>query len=66
MARCYVCGKTTKFGKSVTFSAEQNSRTFKPNLHKMRVRLNDSTVKRVYVCAKCLKAGKVVKAVRTG
>lgn len=66
MARCYVCGKTTKFGKSVTFSAEQNPRTFKPNLHKMRVRLNDGTVKRVYVCAKCLKAGKVVKAVRTG
>ncbi|MEZ0361449.1 MAG: 50S ribosomal protein L28 [Hydrogenobacter sp.] len=66
MARCYVCGKTTKFGKSVTFSAEQNPRTFKANLQKMRVKLSDGSVKRVYVCTKCLKAGKVVKAVRIG
>lgn len=66
MARCFVCGKTTKFGKSVTFSAEQNSRTFKANLHKMRVLLSDGSVKRVYVCTKCLKAGKVIKVVRKG
>ncbi|MGC8853203.1 MAG: 50S ribosomal protein L28 [Hydrogenobacter sp.] len=64
MARCYICGKTTKFGKSVTFSAERNSRTFKANLHKMRIRLSDGSVKRVYVCTKCLKAGKVIKAVK--
>ncbi len=64
MAKCYVCGKTTKFGKSVTFSAEQNSRKFKANLHKVRIVLEDGTVKRVYVCTKCLKAGKVVKAVK--
>lgn len=61
MARCFVCGKTTKFGKSVTFSAEQNSRTFKPNLQRVRVKMPDGSVRRVYVCTKCLKAGKVVK-----
>ena len=63
MARCYVYGKTTRFGKSVTFSAEQNTRTFKPNLQRVRIVLEDGSVKRVYVCTKCLKAGKVVKAV---
>ncbi len=63
MAKCYVCGKTTKFGKSVTFSGERNPKTFKPNLQKVRIVLEDGTVKRVYVCTKCLKAGKVVKAV---
>ncbi len=63
MARCYVCGKTTRFGKSVTFSAERNSRVFKPNLQRVRIVLEDGKVKRVYVCTKCLKAGKVVKAV---
>lgn len=63
MARCYVCGKTTRFGKSVTFSAERNPRTFKPNLQKVRIRLPDGSVKRVYVCTKCLKAGKVEKVV---
>ncbi|MCS7262928.1 MAG: 50S ribosomal protein L28 [Aquificaceae bacterium] len=61
MARCFVCGKATKFGKSVTFSAEQNSRTFKPNLQRVRVKMPDGSVRRVYVCTKCLKAGKVVK-----
>jgi len=64
MAKCYVCGKTTKFGKSVTFSAERNPRKFKANLHRIRIVLEDGTVKRVYVCTKCLKAGKVVKAVK--
>ncbi len=65
MAVCYVCGKKKVFGKRVTFSAEQNSRTFGANLHRVRVVMPDRSVKRVYVCAKCLKAGKVVKAVRT-
>lgn len=63
MAKCYVCGKTTRFGKSVTFSGERNSRIFKPNLQRVRIVLEDGRVKRVYVCTKCLKAGKVVKAV---
>ncbi|ADC88728.1 ribosomal protein L28 [Thermocrinis albus DSM 14484] len=66
MARCFVCGKTTKIGRSVTFSAERNPRKFKANLHRIRVRLEDGSVKRVYVCAKCIKAGKVQKVVRTG
>lgn len=66
MAQCYVCGKKTVFGKSVTFSAERNPRTFKPNLQRVRIRLDDGSVKRVYVCAKCLKAGKVIKAIKTG
>ncbi|MCS7084028.1 MAG: 50S ribosomal protein L28 [Aquificaceae bacterium] len=61
MAVCAVCGKRTRFGKSVTFSAEQNNRTFKPNLQKVRARMPDGSIKRLWVCAKCLKAGKVQK-----
>ncbi|WP_448583313.1 50S ribosomal protein L28 [Thermocrinis sp.] len=64
MAKCYVCGKTTKIGRSVTFSAESNPRRFKANLQRVKVVLEDGTVKRVYVCTKCLKAGKVTKAVK--
>ncbi len=64
MAVCYVCGKRKVFGKSVTFSAEQNSRTFGANLHKVRIKMPDGSTKKVYVCSKCLKAGKVVKAVK--
>jgi large subunit ribosomal protein L28 len=38
-------------------------RKFKPNLQKVRA-LVDGKVTRVRLCAKCLKAGRVVKAVR--
>jgi len=62
MAKCYVCGKTTRIGRSLTFSAESNPRKFKPNLQRVKALLPDGTVKRIYVCTKCLKAGKVVKA----
>jgi large subunit ribosomal protein L28 len=37
-------------------------RRFEPNLQKVRMILNGSP-KRAYVCTRCLKAGKVVKAV---
>jgi large subunit ribosomal protein L28 len=65
MAKCYVCGKTTKVGRSVTFSGERNPRLFKANLHRVKAVLEDGTVKRIYVCTRCLKAGKVVKAVKS-
>jgi len=64
MATCEVCGKKVMHGRSVTFSAERNPRLFKPNLQKVRVRLPDGSVRRMYVCTKCLKAGKVIKATR--
>ncbi len=65
MAVCYVCGRRKVFGKRVTFSGERNTRTFGANLHRMRAVMPDGSVKRIYVCTKCLKAGKVVKAVKT-
>ena len=38
-------------------------RRFKPNLQKVRID-DDGTPRRVYVCARCLKANKVTKAAR--
>ncbi len=49
----------------MTFSAESNPRFFRANLHKVKAVLEDGTVRRIYVCTKCLKAGKVVKAVKS-
>ncbi len=37
-------------------------RRFDPNLQRIRVLLN-GTAKRAYVCTRCLKAGKVTKAI---
>ena len=58
---CYVCGKHPAFGHSRSHSMVATKRRFDPNLQ--RVRVNDGgTPRRVYVCTRCLKAGKVVKA----
>jgi large subunit ribosomal protein L28 len=37
-------------------------RRFNPNLQKIRILVN-GTAKRAYVCTRCLKAGKIHKAV---
>ncbi len=41
---------------------KQTRRTFRPNLQRVRVRLPSGQVKRIWVAAKALKAGKVEKA----
>ncbi|MGB4723078.1 MAG: bL28 family ribosomal protein [Defluviitoga tunisiensis] len=38
-------------------------RTWAPNLQKIRIITSDGSVKRKYVCTRCLKSGKVQKAV---
>lgn len=59
---CSVCGKGPAFGNNRSHSMRATSRRFNPNLQKVRVMLGQTAV-RAYVCTRCLKAGKVVKAV---
>jgi large subunit ribosomal protein L28 len=59
---CHVCGRSPAFGHSRSHSMVASKRRFNPNLQK--VRIDDAgTRRRVYVCTRCLKAGKVAKAV---
>ena len=58
---CHSCGKKPAFGNSRSHSMVATRRRFDPNLQ--RVRIDDQgTPRRVYVCTRCLKAGKVTKA----
>lgn len=58
---CHVCAKGPSFGHSRSHSMVATNRRFDPNLQ--RVRIDDGgTPRRVYVCTRCLKAGKVTKA----
>ena len=59
---CHSCGKGPAFGQSRSHSMVATKRRFDPNLQKVRV-LVGSAPRRVYVCTRCLKAGKVTKAV---
>jgi large subunit ribosomal protein L28 len=59
---CYVCSKGPSFGHSRSHSMVATKRRFDPNLQKVRI-LVSGAPRREYVCTRCLKAGKVTKAV---
>jgi large subunit ribosomal protein L28 len=58
---CSVCGKGTVFGKNVSHAHNVTSRTWEPNLQRVRA-VVDGRVRRVTVCTRCLRSGKIVKA----
>ena len=62
MAKCDVCGKGVTFGIKVSHSHRRSNRAWKPNVRKVKALVNGS-VKSVYVCTRCLRSGKVVRAV---
>ena len=62
MAKCCICGKGVTFGHNVSHSERKTSRTWKPNIRS--VRINDNgTHKTVNICSRCLRSGKVSRAV---
>lgn len=62
MAKCMVCGKGTSFGHNVSHSNRKTARTWKPNIRRVRARVGSAN-KTVYVCARCLRSGRVTRAV---
>jgi len=60
MAKCDVCGKAPIFGKQISHSHKLSNRKWSVNIQKVRVKV-DSTVKKLNVCTKCLKSGRVQK-----
>jgi large subunit ribosomal protein L28 len=58
---CHSCGKRPAFGNSRSHSMVATRRRFNPNLQKVRIQ-DGGRARRVYVCTRCLKAGKVTKA----
>jgi len=60
--RCSICGKGPLVGNNVSHAHNVNKRRFLPNIHKVRVQIN-GTVKRVYVCTRCLRSDKATKVV---
>jgi large subunit ribosomal protein L28 len=60
--RCDICGKGPQTGHRVSHSHILNKRRWLPNIQLVRANVNGS-VKRVRVCTRCLKAGKITRAV---
>lgn len=56
--KCEICGKATATGRKVSHAHNVTSRTWEPNLRAMKA-LIDGTVRRVRVCTRCMRNGKI-------
>ncbi|MDE5576367.1 MAG: 50S ribosomal protein L28 [Oscillospiraceae bacterium] len=62
MAKCDICGKGVTFGIKVSHSHHRSNRTWKPNVKRVKA-IVDGTPKHIYVCTRCLRSGKITRAV---
>ena len=65
MAKCAICEKQASHGNKLSITrshiSKRSPRTWKPNLRSVKADV-DGEVKRITVCAKCLRDGKVKRA----
>ena len=65
MANCVICNKSVAHGNQLSITrshiSKRTTRTFKPNIRTVKAMV-DGQPKRINVCAKCLRAGKVKRA----
>ena len=59
--QCAICSKKTVTGRSISHAHNVTSRRFRPNLQRVRADV-DGVVRRIWVCTRCIRDGKVVKA----
>jgi len=59
---CVVCKKSKTSGFQISHSNIKTKRRWRPNMQKIKILLN-GTPRRVNVCTRCIKAGKIERAV---
>jgi large subunit ribosomal protein L28 len=59
--RCEICGKGAVVGRTISHAHNVGPRRFEPNLQSVKA-VVDSAVRRIRVCTRCLRSGKVTKA----
>ncbi len=62
MANCSICGKKRAVGNNVSHANNRTKRVLMPNIQRIKI-VTDSGVKRTYVCTRCIRSKKIVKAV---
>jgi len=62
LAKCDICGKGPQFGNKISHSHKVTNRRWLPNIQKVKISV-DNNVKKINICTRCLKAGKVKKVV---
>ena len=65
MAKCEICEKTLSHGNKISIArshvSRRATREFKPNIRSVKA-VVDGEVKKINVCSKCLRSGKVTRA----
>ena len=61
---CEICEKGTLSGHKVSHSNRKSNRIWAPNVQRVRVLVNGSP-RRLNVCTRCLRGGKVQRALPT-
>jgi large subunit ribosomal protein L28 len=59
---CDICGKKHGVGNNVSHAKNRTKRLFRPNLQTIRALINGAS-RRIRVCTRCIRSGKVKKAV---
>ena len=59
--KCDICGKGPQVGNNVSHAHNLTKRRWMPNIRKLRI-LDKGAPKNAYVCTRCLRSGKVIKA----
>jgi len=58
---CQVCGKGPQFGNNISHAHNISRRRWNVNLRPVKAK-TEGGAKRIRVCTRCIKAGKIVKA----
>ena len=59
---CEICKKGELAGNNVSHSNRHTKRSWKPNIQRVKA-VVDGTVGRINVCTRCLRSGKVTRAI---
>ena len=59
--QCEICGKIPVVGRQLSHAHNVRARRFEPNLQTVRASVNGGN-RRIRVCTRCLRSGKVTKA----
>jgi large subunit ribosomal protein L28 len=57
---CEICGKRPHVGHNISHAHNKTKRRFLPNLQNVRT-VENGQVRRIRVCTRCIRAGKVIK-----
>ncbi|MDP8225471.1 MAG: 50S ribosomal protein L28 [Candidatus Lernaella stagnicola] len=62
MARvCEICGKGRQVGYSISHAHNKRKKVWLPNVQRVRTLTKNGETKRVWVCTRCIRSGKVQK-----